>query len=420
MFRLNEKTLAELVELRKQLSESNDMLNAQNMDIKSKSLNEADEKQLMEYATLIQETNEKIEANNKGLNAIAAEIGKREEENNNIRLAIQKGEFEAPSTANKQAEHDNTVLASMDYVNAYAKSLKEGNANAVTEFLREQNVSEKTITTATTGNGNGGILIPTLIVQKIETKTQEIGGLLSKLKKVSIKGDIELPYEVSRSGAKSHTEGTNKDESTQEFATIKITTDFIYKKTRLTRKMEELDNGALASWLLEEMPEEIVKEIEKQLVSNPASSAIQGMTTADAKFVKTIAKSTTPDTVLEALTTVKNANIIFMNRADYITKIMTLKDNEGRKLDSVSYSLTAPAIHGIPVEFTDAISNGASIVTNGDNYTVNLPSGASAAISRDESEKSKNNTIIYLSEILIGGAYNRLDAAAYIDGTPAA
>lgn len=308
------------------------------------------------------------------------------------------------------------LTQSDEYMKLFSKALESNSNEIIKEYLRSNGVSEKTITTATTGAGNGGVVIPSFVADKIETEIKDNGGLLAAVNKVSFKGGYAIPLEVAGISAKLHQEGTNKDAVDPEFATIEIDVDFIYTKVTVTTKMEALDSGALATYIMEQLPKAVVAELEKRIVNGLVTDKVQGIKTADDKFVTKINGELNLASVMKAFESVRNVNVIFMNRKTWVAKFMSLTDANNQPLQVINYSIETPAVYGTKVVITDALADGEAIVGNGENYTLNLVNGSNISIDRNDKNKFENNTIDYLTEILCGGAVSKLNGFAFVNG----
>ncbi|MDL2212125.1 phage major capsid protein [Erysipelotrichaceae bacterium OttesenSCG-928-M19] len=382
-------------------------------DMQTKSVEE-----LEEIKNKLENIVSEIEVITSNEEALDEEITETDEEINKYYIAAEELKKIGKEGNNLRTEKEKLleVTKTNKYMEVLGKSLRTQDKRYVKEFLEQEGLSEKMITTATEGSGNGGILIPQYVADKIQTKIKDVGNLLATLNKTEFKGDIELPIEVAGIEAFIHEEDSDKRDSTPDFGTIAISVDFIYAKVVVTTKMEALDNGSLATYLMDKLPEAVISKIESLVIYGEPTDKIQGIKTADSKFVTTIGKIASNDTVLEAMETVKNATTVYMNRLTWVRNFMKLRTADGQRLEEINYSFAEPSVWGLKVEYVEAMAIGEAVVGNGSNYTLNLPLGTGVSVDRSEVNKHKNNTISYLPEVLTGGAPSTLDGFAYITG----
>lgn len=398
---------AKLEELNKNLSDLENSI-VLKKEFAEKSENEEELKQIKEEIKKIKEDIAALKADKeeteKEVEETEREIANAEKNMDDLKNQIKKG---VSNTMNKDLE----ILNSKGYVEAYAKALKNEDASIVKNYLKDMGVSEKTITTATTGSNNGGLVIPKIVADKIQTHIDSVGGVLSTIKKINIVGDYDAIYETANEAADIHKENTNKNETGGQFGVVRIVSDYIYKKLRVTTKMEALDNGALVDWIMNELPQEIVKLIEDLIFNGAKTAAIQGiLTNTDTDFVANEEVTKLDDVaILNGIAHVPNANVIYMARATYINSFMADRDKNGQPKPFVSYDLEKPSLWGTKVVYAEALDEDVAVVGNGENFTLNFPVGQGVAVERLTHDKAVNNTIIYLAEVLVGGAVTALD-----------
>lgn len=403
---------AKLEELNKNISELENSI-VLKKEFAEKSENEDE---LKEIKAEIEKIKEDIKALKEEQKVAEEDVAEAEQEVIEAEKNIDSLKNQIKKGVSQKMNKDKEILASREYVEAYAKALKNDDANIVKNYLKENGVSEKAITTATTGSNNGGLVIPKIVAEKIQTHIDNVGGVLATIKKINIVGDYDAIYETANDSATIHVEGADKLETGGEFGVIRIVSDYIYKKMRVTTKMEALDNGALVDWIMNEMPQEIVKLIEDLIFNGAANSAIKGIiTNTDAQFVKNIEVDKLDDVaILNGVSAVPNANVIYMSRATYINSFMADRDKNGQPKPFVSYDLEKPSIWGTKVVYAEALEENVAVVGNGENFTLNFPVGQGVAVERLTHDKALNNTIIYLAEVLVGGAVTALDGFCVI------
>lgn len=257
------------------------------------------------------------------------------------------------------------MLNSMDYRNAFMRNVLTG--EAIPENF--SNVAGPTKTS------DVGAVIPTTIMQKIVTKIEEHGHIVSLVTRTAYKGGVTIPTASAKPTATWVAEGAGSDKQKTTLGSI----TFGYYKLRcavsITLEVDTVTLDFFETVFVNQISEAMVKAIETAIVKGTGSNQPKGIikeTVVSGQNVD-IAKSSsiTYKTLWEAKKKVpsgyRNAVRWFMNYSTFCD-IMALTDTAGQPIARVNYGLengeTTASILGTPVVFSDDIDAYTDTVSN--------------------------------------------------------
>lgn len=166
------------------------------------------------------------------------------------------------------------ILASPEYRTAWAKRLMRRPDSAFT--AAEQRalgaVLTTTATTATTatssvdGVNNGGLHIPTDVLDTFLNEIALLSPIFNDINRVSVAGIVSLPYKKSASAAKSRKEGTANTDAEFVWADVKITLAEVSATVRVTWKLETMTPDAFITYLINELVADHGEQIIEQFI----------------------------------------------------------------------------------------------------------------------------------------------------------
>lgn len=285
-----------------------------------------------------------------------------------LKVAQGAGNVVAAPVVEKRSNDD--VLASKEYVDAYARYLVNGNADECRSLL--------------TTNVSGQIPVPSIIDEIIRTAWDK-SEILSRVRRTFVKGNLKVAFEKSADGAYVHTEGTSAP--TEEEITLGIVEMIpanIKKWITVSDEAVAMGGERLLRYIYDEITYQIVT---KKLTDLVIADIVAAPTTATSTKASAAAITGAP-----GLTTVASA---FANLSDEATSpvvIMNKLTYANFKAAQAAGNFAVDPFEGLPVLFNnslpayDSASANAVYMIVGDlsGVQVNYPEGDNVVIKYDE------------------------------------
>lgn len=351
----------ELLDLRKSEQELND-----NIDKEKANLNLAEVKMEKDLETM---SKDDFDATKADIETSATLIKNLEAELMTCKSAIKA------ETERRQSQTFNTTknFNPMNSVEDKVKAMKESQA-FMEEYAKsikgqENNYAQMVKSLSTANNADGltpnafGSVIPTYLENQIERAIVDFGGLFNFAKVTTIKGLLQIPVEVSATGAELHEEGTAAPtEEDINLTDVVLSPKMVKKWITWTDEIEMMSAVNLMDYLVTEFTEKILVKAETEMVKGLAtgSKGILGITqTNDEAYVKTISAngelSWTNALVAQGkIRPGRNQVKAFMNRETFYSNVATESDTTGRPLFMFDAS-GMPKYGGLDVEFIDVL-----------------------------------------------------------------
>lgn len=285
-----------------------------------------------------------------------------------LKVAQGAGKVAATPAVEKRSNDD--VLASKEYVDAYARYLVNGNADECRSLL--------------TTNVSGQIPVPSIIDEIIRTAWDK-SEILSRVRRTFVRGNLKVAFEKSADGAYVHTEGTSAP--TEEEITLGIVEMIpanIKKWITVSDEAVAMGGERLLRYIYDEITYQIVT---KKLTDLVIADIVAAPTTATSSAASAAAITGAP-----GLTTVASA---FANLSDEATSpvvIMNKLTYANFKAAQAAGNFAVDPFEGLPVLFNnslpayDSASSNAVYMIVGDlsGVQVNYPEGDNVVIKYDE------------------------------------
>lgn len=207
-----------------------------------------------EAAEKLEELNKEVDA----LNEEEQEIEKHEEGEKQAEELEQK-KFVAKEVIKEERKimDNKEIRNSQEYINAYAEYLKTDDDRECRALL-------------TTGV-NGTVEVPDMVYDIIKTAWAK-EGLMSRVRTLSVKGNLKVQFEVSGSDAVVHTEGGSAvTEEELVLGIITLTPVSIKKWISLSDEVLDLRGEALLNYVYDELTYKIAKKCADTLVAKIAA-----------------------------------------------------------------------------------------------------------------------------------------------------
>lgn len=321
--------------------------------------------------------------------------------------------LDSTSIRAREQRTDTNIYDTIEYRNAWAESVRQGNNTIVERFLSAQSTP------------SAGTLIPTTLQNKIDD-TFENDSLLQRYNVTNIKGLTEIPYVESKTDPEWHTEvggdgkPSKKKEKDVKFNTASLTPEYLSEILKTTKKFEALTIDAFWSWLERELPNAIRRKVLAGSLTAP-QSGVYGtrgiLTNTDTNLVVKVERNLSFNSGNEAIGSLGDELgelTAVMNKQTFFNDILGMTDTTGKPIFKVLEDNTGKAkyfYNGLPVEFNSNIPEyskataGESYMIIGDlkAYQLNFPLGYKPEVLRDPYTESDVNIIKYRSEIMVGG-----------------
>lgn len=288
-----------------------------------------------------------------------------------IRAAVAAGAgevtktFEPEERKTKMSEIE--VRDSKEYINAYAEYIKTGDETECRNML----------TTADAANGSASIAVPTFVYDIVKT-AWEREGIISRVRKSYLKGNLKVGFEISGSDAVVHAEGG--DAVAVEdliIGTVTMTPKSIKKVVQLSDEVYDLRGEAFLRYIYDELTYRIAKKAADELVAAIQACGTVSTTTCPGvpKLAVSSASLGTIAAALSELSDEASDPVIMMNKSTWGTfKALQASGNYGYD-----------PFEGLPVLFNSTIP-AYSVATTGVTYAIVGDLGHGALINYPEGD----------------------------------
>ena len=226
-----------------------------------------------ELANLLDAEDADLDAIEAEVRSIKDELEQRkaaEAQREEIRKTVAAGGGEVTQSFEEKMEErkmtNEEIRNSAGYINAFAEYLKSGNDHECRSLLTE--------------TVSGTVPVPAF-VDSIIQKAWEEDDILSRVKKVNLKGNLKVAFERSADPAYAHTEGTTA--VTEESLTLGIVTmipKMIKKWITISDEAMAMGGEALVRYIYEELAYQITKLLSAQVVGDIAGAGTSHSATA--------------------------------------------------------------------------------------------------------------------------------------------
>ena len=366
------------------------------MDFKDMTIDQLEERKAAIPAELDNEGAD-LDALEEEVRAINAELEARkeaEEKKVEIRSAVAEGqgtviEPAAPEVMEETKMDVNEIRNSKEYIDAYAEYVKYGN-DAECRALLSDNAT------------NGTVPAPALVYDIVKTAWQR-EGIMSRVRKSYLKGNLKVGFEISGTDAATHNEGVAVNEETLVLGIVELVPASIKKWISVSDEAMDLSGEAFLDYIYDELAYRIAKKAADMLVADIEACGTVSTTTCPAVGVVTEA-SPSLGTIAKAMAALSDdaaAPTIMMNKATWGTfKALQAAGNFGydpfEGLDVV-FNNTIPAY--------SAASTGDTYVIVGDldqGALANFPNGEEITFKYDEMTLATSDLVRVIGRQFVG------------------
>ena len=296
----------------------------------------------------------------------------------------------APVEEKREMKDVAEIRNSKEYINAYADYIRTGKDTECRALL-------------TTNATNGTVAIPDMVYDIVKTAWAK-EGIISRVKKAYIKGNLKVGFEISATGAAIHTEGGSAvTEETLVLGTVTLVPESIKKWISLSDEVMDLRGEAFLQYIYDELAYQIAKKAADEVVSKIVTSGTQSTSTAVGVPVIT-ATAISIDLVAQALGQLSdeaNNPTIMMNKATWSAfKAVQYANNYG-----------VDPFEGLDIVFNNTIKSFAAASTGdtfvivgdlGQGALINLPNGEGIEFKFDDKTDMTKDLVRVLGREYMG------------------
>lgn len=148
---------------------------------------------------------------------------------------------------------DMEIRNTQEYINAYAEYLKTGDDTECRALLTE--------------NVSGTVAVPELVYDITKT-AWEREGIVARVRKAYLKGNLKVGFEISATGAVVHTEGSGQAaEETLVLGTVNIVPQSLKKWISMSDEVLDLRGEAFLNYIYDELTYRIAKKAADELIA---------------------------------------------------------------------------------------------------------------------------------------------------------
>ena len=301
-----------------------------------------------------------LEAEARGINEEIEARKNAEAQKAEIRAAVANGAGVVTETIEPEVREEKKTMEeirnSKEYIEAYANYIKTEDPTECRALLSE--------------NGSGAIPVPELVYDIVKT-AWEREGIMSRVRKAYIKGNLKVGFEISSSEAVAHTEGVAVDEESLVLGTVALIPQAIKKWISISDEALDLSGEPFLRYIYDELAYRIAKKAADTLVAKIIACGTVSTTTCPG--VPAITEATIGvGTVAKAIANLSDdaANpVVMMNKLTW----------GALKAAQADANYGYDPFEGLPVVFNNTIT-AYSAASTGDTYMIvgDLDQGALA------------------------------------------
>ena len=300
-----------------------------------------------------------------------------------IRAAVAMGAGEVTAKVEVEERKVPTmeeIRNSKEYIDAYAEYIKTENDSECRALLTE--------------NVSGTVPVPEYVYDIVKT-AWEREGIMSRVRKAYIKGNLKVGFEISGDGAVKHTEGGDPvNEENLVLGTVTLVPASIKKWISISDEVMDLRGTAFLDYIYDELTYRIAKKAADELIAAIIACGTVSTTTCPG-IPKVTAASISLGTIAAAVAQLSDEATnptIMMNKLTY----------SAFKAAQYAASYPVDPFEGIPVVFNNTIT-AYSAASTGDTYVIvgDLDQGALANFPAGDGIDIKYDDVTLMTSDLI-------------------
>lgn len=327
---------------------------------------------------------QEVEAEDADLDALEAEIRGINEELETrkaeeakkveIRKAVAEGEgktIEKLPVEERKEMTNEEIRNSKQYIDAYAEYVKNGDDKEVRALLTE-NVA------------NGTVPVPEFVYEIVKNAWEK-EGIMSRVRKSYLKGNLKVGFEISADGAHVHTEGTAVTEEALVLGVVELIPATIKKWISVSDEVMDLRGEEFLRYIYDELTYRIAKKAADELVAKIVAAGTASTATAVGlpKITQTTIAVGNIAAALGNLSDQAADPVIIMNKLTW----------SAFKAAQYAASVPVDPFEGLPVIFNDSLPAFSAATTGvvyaivgdlGEGALANFPNGEAIQMKYDD------------------------------------
>lgn len=379
------------------------------MDIKEMTIEQLEARKA-QLADLLDAEDADLDAIEAEVRSIKDELEQRraaEAQREEIRKTVAAGAGEVTASFENKTEEkrmtNEEIRNSKGYVDAFAEYIKSGNDHECRSLLTE--------------NVSGTLPVPSFVEGIIQT-AWERDEILSRVKKVSIRGNLKVAFERSADGAYAHTEGTTA--VTEESLTLGIVTmipKMIKKWITISDEAMAMGGEAFVRYIYEEIAYQITKKLSALVIGDiTAADTSNGATAVGIPKINQAPSVTAIPTAAANLSDEARSIVVVMNR---LTEVEFIKAYAAGNFAVDPFAgLTKVYTSALPAYSTASTNDTYAIIGDLSGAEVNFPEGDDIIIKFDDLSLAEKDLVKivgrqYAAHAVVGvGKFARLTKPA--------
>ena len=253
---------------------------------------------------------------------------------------------------------------------------------ALAEFIKGRATAEQRAMLLTTNATNGTVKVSDIVDDYIWTDWDK-SPILSRVRKVYVKGNYSVGYEASATGAVAHTEGADAPtEETLELAYIQFVAQYFKKWIRVSDTVLALKGQAFMDYLFDEFGHQLAMALENAVVAEIESSSLAAAVTNPIDNTAAMAG-------FAALSDEATNPVVIISKANYAA-IMNERTTGGEKI--------VDPFNGMEVLFNNTVTG--MLVGDLDGVVANFPEGEDFRFIVDETSLAEQDLVKIVGKIL--------------------
>lgn len=271
----------------------------------------------------------------------------------------------------KRTMTDMEIRNSKEYINAFAEYIKSGDDTECRALLTE--------------NASGTVAVPELVYDIVKN-AWEREGIMSRVRKAYLKGNLKVGFELSADPAYIHTEGSGAVTTENlVLGTVSIVPESIKKSIQISDEALDLRGEAFLQWVYDELAYRIAKKAADTLIGKIVAAGTASTSTAvgvPAITATTVSMGTIAGAIAQLSDEAANP-VIIMNKLTYpVFKAVQYANGYG-----------ADPFEGLPVIFNNSLTAHAAATTGvcyaivgdlGEGALANFPNGEEIQFKMDD------------------------------------
>ncbi len=307
-----------------------------------------------------------------------------------IRSAVAEGEgavIETPVVEERKVMDINEIRNSKEYVDAYAEYIKSGDPAECRALISE--------------NGSGDVAVPELVYDIVKTAWEK-EGIMSRVRKSYIKGNLKVGFEVSAGEATVHAEGVAVSEEDLVLGIVELVPASIKKWISVSDEVLSLRGSAFLEYIYDELAYKIAKKAADTLVAKIVACGT--VSTATCPSVPVVAISNPLSDIALALG-------YLSDEASNPVAIMNKQTWAAFKMYAVSASYPVDPFEGLDVVFNNSLlpvddaNSGDTVVIVGDldhGALANFPDGDEIKFKYDDTTLATSDLVRVIGRQFVG------------------